>query len=104
VGLFLSLVTLPVSGPVGGVLWVAEQVRAAAEREYFDEGAIRQRLADLEQQVEAGELAEDEFEAASDELFQRLLEAREFWARQEAAEPVRAHALEATVVEEVPDA
>ena len=86
-GLFLTLLTLPVSGPVGGVLWVAEQVRAAAEREYYDEGALRLRLAEIEQRFEAGEITEDEFDAASDELFARLLEAREFWAEQD-AEPV----------------
>ncbi len=92
-GLFLSLLTLPVSGPVGGVLWVAEQVRAAAERDYHDEEAIRLGLAELEQRLEAGVLTEDEYEAASDDLFERLLEARDFWAQQN-AEPL----------EEVPDA
>jgi hypothetical protein len=84
VGLLLSLLTLPVSGPVGGVAWIAEQVRAAAEREYYDEGAIRLGLAELEERYEAGELTEEEFEAASDELFSRLLEAREHWAGQQA--------------------
>lgn len=107
-GLFLKLVTLPVSGPVGGVLWIADQVRGAAERELYDEEAIRQQLADLEEQYEGGELAEEEFDAASDELFQRLLEAREFWARQEAEPletgPFEVEPLEVEAREEVPDA
>jgi Gas vesicle protein G len=84
VGLFLTLITLPVSAPVGGVLWIAEQVAAAAEREYHDEEAIRLRLGELEQRFQAGELTEDDYEAESDELFERLLEARSFWARQDA--------------------
>lgn len=76
-GLLLKLVTLPVSAPVGGVMWVAEQVRAAAEREFYDEATIREQLADVEQRFEAGEIAEAEYDDAVDELFRRLLEARE---------------------------
>jgi uncharacterized membrane protein len=83
-GLLLKLVTLPVSGPVGGTMWVAEQVRAAAEREYYDEAKIRERLEDLDERLAAGELTEEEYEAASDELLERLLEAHAFWADQEA--------------------
>lgn len=86
-GLFLTLITLPVSGPVGGTLWIAEQVRAAAEREYYDEAAIREELAALDERAAAGELDEEEYEAAADELFERLLETRAFWAEQE-VEPV----------------
>jgi cytochrome c-type biogenesis protein CcmI len=81
-GLLVSLITLPVSAPVGGVVWIAEQVRAAAERDYYDETAIRGRLAELEERFDAGELDESEYEAAADELFQRLLEARELRAEQ----------------------
>jgi cytochrome c-type biogenesis protein CcmI len=82
-GLLFKLITLPVSGPVGGTMWIAEQVREAAEREYYDEGAIRGRLAELDERFAAGELAEEEYEAAADELFERLLEAHAFWAEQE---------------------
>jgi cytochrome c-type biogenesis protein CcmI len=87
VGLFFTLLTLPVSGPVGGTLWIAEQVQAVAEREYYDEATIRGHLADLDERFAAGELAEDEYETAVDELFERLLEARAYWAEQE-VEPV----------------
>jgi cytochrome c-type biogenesis protein CcmI len=86
-GLFLKLITLPVSGPVGGTLWIADQVRQAAEREYYDEATIRGQLAELDERFAAGELAEDEYEAAADELLERILEAHTFWAEQE-FEPV----------------
>lgn len=76
-GLLLKLLTLPVSGPVGGTLWVADQLLAAAEREYYDEGAIRHELQDLERRFEAGELSEDDYEAAADALVERLLVAAE---------------------------
>jgi cytochrome c-type biogenesis protein CcmI len=76
-GLFLNLLTLPVSGPVGGTIWIAEQVRAAAEREYYDEASIREQLLELEQRFQAGEIAEEEYEEVADELVERLLAAGE---------------------------
>ena len=62
-GLLIGLLTLPVSGPIRGTIWVAEQVRAAAERSWFDEAAIRREIDD------------EEHEEAADALIDRLLEA-----------------------------
>jgi cytochrome c-type biogenesis protein CcmI len=110
-GLLLTLVTLPVSAPVGGALWIAEQVHAAAEREYYDEEAIRGQLEDLEERFAAGELVEDDYEAAADELLERLLEAHAFWADQQAEveptagfDPMAGFTAMALVDEERPDA
>jgi Gas vesicle protein G len=80
VGLLLNLITLPVSGPVGATAWIAEQMQAVAEREYYDEAAIRQELLELEQRFDAGDLTEDEYEEAADELVERLLMAGELQA------------------------
>ncbi|HEY8526907.1 MAG TPA: gas vesicle protein GvpG [Acidimicrobiales bacterium] len=79
-GLFLTLLTLPVSAPVGGTVWIADQLLAAAEREYYDEGAIRQELEDLDRRLAAGELSEADHEAAADALVERLLVAGELRA------------------------
>ncbi|HLT69643.1 MAG TPA: gas vesicle protein GvpG [Acidimicrobiales bacterium] len=74
-GLLIGLLTLPVSGPIRGTIWVAEQVRAAAERSWFDEAAIRRELADLDERHRAGEIDDEEHEEAADALIDRLLEA-----------------------------
>lgn len=71
-GLLTRLLTLPVSGP----LWVMEKVVEEAERAYYDEGAIRAQLTQLEVAYEAGELSEEELEEAEDILLERLREAR----------------------------
>src|SRR5690606_30862462 len=75
VGLLLGLLTLPVSGPVRGTIWVAEQVQAAAERSWYDEGAVRRELAELDDRHEAGEIGDEEYEEAADALIDRLLAA-----------------------------
>jgi len=69
---------------VRGVVWVGGQVQDAAEREYYDEGRIRRQLLDLEDDLEAGRISEDEYELIEDELVGRLLEAQR-WA---AGEPI----------------
>lgn len=75
-GLFSRLLTLPLE-PVRGVAWVAETVRDAAEDEYYDEGSIRRQLLELENELSAGRISEEEYEAAEDELVERLLEAQQ---------------------------
>lgn len=75
-GLLTTLLTLPVSGPVKGALWVAEKVHDAAYAQLHDPAAVKRALAELERQVDAGEIDEDAFEAAEAVLLDRLEEAQ----------------------------
>lgn len=72
-GLISGLLTWPIA-PVRGVAWVAEQVRAEAERELHDPAAIQQALDSLDAQREAGLVDDDEADRIEEELVQRLLE------------------------------
>ncbi|MET9021741.1 gas vesicle protein GvpG [Actinopolymorpha sp. NPDC004070] len=74
-GLVTGLFTLPLA-PVRGVGWIAEQVRDLGEKEYYDVARIRGELADLADAYDAGELSEEEFDAAEDEILDRLEEAQ----------------------------
>lgn len=75
-GLLRSLLSFPVSAPVGGALWVAGQIRDAAEREWTDPAAIRRSLTALERELDAGRIDEEAFEEAEAILLKRLQEAR----------------------------
>ncbi|MFK0157212.1 gas vesicle protein GvpG [Streptomyces sp. NPDC090499] len=70
-GLVKELLLLPFA-PVRGSAWVIEQVVQEAERIYYDPAAIRAELARLEERLEAGEIDEEEFDQAEDELLDRL--------------------------------
>ncbi|MER7840044.1 gas vesicle protein GvpG [Streptomyces sp. NPDC096040] len=70
-GLIKELLLLPFA-PVRGSAWVVEQVLHEAERIYYDPAAIRAELARLEERLEAGEIDEEEFDRAEDELLDRL--------------------------------
>ncbi|MBP0461860.1 gas vesicle protein GvpG [Streptomyces montanisoli] len=70
-GLITQILTLPVA-PVRGFGWVFGQVLTAAEQEYYDPGPVRGRLAELEQELLAGQISEEEFDRREDELLDRL--------------------------------
>ncbi|RPF37536.1 gas vesicle protein GvpG [Streptomyces sp. TLI_185] len=70
-GLIKELVLLPFA-PVRGSGWVIGQVLQEAERIYYDPATIRAELAQLEEQLEAGEIDEEEFDRQEDELLDRM--------------------------------
>ncbi|MFD5636733.1 gas vesicle protein GvpG [Streptomyces sp. NPDC127077] len=76
-GLFTQLVTLPLA-PVRGVAWVMDRVLEAAEDEYYDPAPIRLQLAELERQLNAGEIDEETFDQVEDQLLDRLDEIRAY--------------------------
>ncbi|HIW99944.1 MAG TPA: gas vesicle protein GvpG [Candidatus Nesterenkonia stercoripullorum] len=72
-GLISSLVTAPFA-PLRGTVWVAEQVKNEAERQYYDPGSIRRQLTEVEEARRTGALSEDEAARMEKELVSRLLE------------------------------
>lgn len=44
----------------------------AAEREYYDPGPVRDQLAELERELVAGRISEEEFDRREDALLDRL--------------------------------
>ncbi|RSN61897.1 gas vesicle protein [Streptomyces sp. WAC 04229] len=70
-GLISEVLLLPFA-PVRGSAWAIRQVMNEAERIYYDPAAIRAELARLEEQLEAGEITEEEFDQQEDELLDRL--------------------------------
>jgi hypothetical protein len=71
VGLISEVLLLPFA-PVRGSAWAIRQVLREAERIYYDPAAVRAELARLEEQLEAGEISEEEFDRREDELLDRL--------------------------------
>jgi chorismate mutase len=76
VGLITGLLTLPLA-PLRGVVAVAEAVRDQAEEEFYDPVRIREQLAEVQRQREAGELTDDEATQREDELVERLVVSRD---------------------------
>ena len=70
-GILKSLVLLPVA-PVRGVIWVAERVADAADRELHDPASIRRQLEELAVALETGAIDQEQYERAEAHLLQRM--------------------------------
>lgn len=73
-GLITGLVTFPLA-PVRGVVWIAEQIQAEAERQWADPATIQAQLNDIEAMRELGEIDGEEADALEEELVARLMDA-----------------------------
>ncbi|KAK1177478.1 gas vesicle protein GvpG [Streptomyces sp. NPDC059679] len=71
-GLITGLLTLPLA-PVRGVAWIAEQLRQEALRELYDPTVIHQRLEEVAEARESGELSDEEAAELESELVDRLM-------------------------------
>lgn len=76
-GFLTDLLTFPVTGPIKGVVWIAEQVAEQADRELYDEDKIRSQLMELELRLDMGEISEEEYLEAEEILLERLRVIRE---------------------------
>ncbi|MEZ7004366.1 gas vesicle protein GvpG [Streptomyces sp. SCSIO 75703] len=70
-GLISEVLLLPLA-PVRGSRWAIEQVLREAERIYYDPATVRAELGRLEEQLEAGDITEEEFDRQEDALLDRL--------------------------------
>lgn len=75
-GTISTLFSLPVSGPLGAVAWLARQVAGAANQMMLDPARIERELILLEQQLDAGQIDEVEFERREAELLVELEQIR----------------------------
>lgn len=71
-GLFTGLLGLPLA-PLRGVVWVAEQLEAEADRQRNDPAVIRHKIDEVEQAYERDEIGEAERDEQQEELLGRLV-------------------------------
>jgi hypothetical protein len=76
-GFLIDLLALPVTGPIKGVMWIAEQVAEQAERELYNADKVRGKLMELELLYDMGEIGEEEYLEAEEALLERLRIIRE---------------------------
>jgi hypothetical protein len=73
----LELLAAPVLAPIKGLMWIAEKVTEQADRELYNEDAIRGQLMELELHLELGEISQEEYLADEEVLLERLRVIRE---------------------------
>lgn len=58
--------------PLKGVIWIAEKIQEAAEKELLDEDQVKRDLTELYMHLETGRITEEEFARQEEELVERL--------------------------------
>lgn len=58
--------------PLNGVIWIAEKIQEAAEKELLDEEGVKRELTELYMRLETGRITEEEFARQEEELVERL--------------------------------
>jgi hypothetical protein len=76
-GFLSKLLTFPVTGPIEGVVWITNKLVEQAENELYNEDKLRGQLMELELRFDMGEIGEEEYLAAEEDLLARLKVARE---------------------------
>lgn len=58
--------------PLNGVLWLGKKINEAAEKEFSDEGLIKEKLMQAQLRFEMDEISEEEYNKQEAELLARL--------------------------------
>ncbi|MFH1798255.1 MAG: gas vesicle protein GvpG [Candidatus Omnitrophota bacterium] len=63
--------------PINGVTWIGKKINDLVEKEFSDEGRIKEKLMELQMRFEMDEIAEAEYKKQEQELLARLDSIRE---------------------------
>lgn len=91
-GLLTNLLFFPVTGPIAGIRWSLGQVGKVVEEELTDDAPVKQRLMELQMELELGDIDDDEYVRREAELMTRLREVRawrERYGKSTSGGPVR---------------
>ncbi|MDF5720732.1 MAG: gas vesicle protein GvpG [Rhizonema sp. PD37] len=71
--MFLELLTFPISGPLGGIIWIAEQLQERANAELDDAQNLQKQLLALQLAFDLGDISEEDFEIQEEELLLKII-------------------------------
>ena len=60
--------------PLKGVIWIGKKINEVAEKEFSDEGRIKEKFMELQLKFEMDEISEEEYKKGEKELLERLEE------------------------------
>ena len=84
-----DILLLPIKGPIAGFRWVMSTIQKMADEELMNDQPWKERLIELQMQLEVGEISEEDYGREEAVVFQALRDIRarkEELARQMAAE------------------
>ena len=58
--------------PLNGIIWLGKKINDVAEREFSDQGLIKEKLMEVQLKFEMDEISEEEYNKQEKELLGRL--------------------------------
>jgi hypothetical protein len=58
--------------PLNGIIWLGKKINEVAEKEFSDEGLIKEKLMQLQLRFEIDEISEENYNLQEKELLERL--------------------------------
>ncbi len=58
--------------PLNGIIWLGKKINEVAEKEFFDEGLIKEKLMQLQLRFEIDEISEENYNRQEKELLERM--------------------------------
>lgn len=58
--------------PLKGVVWLGKKINEVVEKEFSDEGRIKEKLMELQMRFELDEISEEEYKEGEKKLLERL--------------------------------
>ncbi|MEI7750832.1 MAG: gas vesicle protein GvpG [Candidatus Omnitrophota bacterium] len=58
--------------PLKGIIWIGKKINEVADKEFSDEGLIKERLMELQMRFELDKISEKEYTEKESELLERL--------------------------------
>ena len=77
-GLLSGLLLFPVTGPIHGLRFVLDQIKAQVDAELLDEGRLQAELMDLSLRHDLGEISDVEYESRETALLEQLNAIRDY--------------------------
>ncbi|MCF8002478.1 MAG: gas vesicle protein GvpG [Halanaerobiales bacterium] len=72
----LSLLTMPITGPVKGFMFIIKQIHQYVEKELYDESRLQKKLLQLRMNYERGNIEEKEYKESEAKILNRIKIAR----------------------------
>jgi len=58
--------------PLNGIIWLGKKINEVAEKEFSDEGLVKEKLMQLQLRFELDEISEENYNRQEKELLERL--------------------------------
>ncbi len=75
--MIIRLLTLPITGPLGGIVWLGKKIQEQVDTEVDDKENLSKKLLALQLAFDMGEVSEEDFEEQEEELLLAIQAAEE---------------------------